>query len=168
MNNNHAYQIIRNQLIFFLKDSNAHVNSEDVLRDFPMEHINSKIEGIEYTPWQLLEHMRLTQRDIIDFIEDANYKMPDFPAAYWPEKRQSDSDLWNTSIQLFFDDMDHLERIIKDHNIDLYQSMPAGDKYSVFREIMIVIDHNAYHLGQLILFRKHFGAWGKRNSLSVI
>ncbi len=168
MNNNQADQIVRNQLISFLKDRNAHVNSEDVLLDFPMEHINSRIDGIEYTPWQLLEHMRLTQRDIIDFIEDTNYQTPDFPAGYWPEKQLSDPELWNTSIQLFFDDLDHLEGIVKDPNVDLYQSMPAGDKYSVFREILIVMDHNAHHLGQLILFRKHFGAWGKSNSLPAI
>ena len=104
---------------------------------------------------------RLTQRDIIDFIEDTNYQTPDWPGGYWPEKKLSDTDLWMTSMRLFFADIDHLEKIIKDPQTDLYQSMPAGDKYSVFREILIVIDHNAHHLGQLILFRKHFGAWGK-------
>ena len=161
MSGNHEDQIVRNLMISFLKERNAHVNLEDVLLDFPEEHINSKIEGIEYTPWQLQEHLRLTQRDIINFIEDNDYKAPEWPAGYWPEKQQSDSDLWKTSVQQFFDDLAHLERIVKDPNIDLYQPMPAGDKYSVFREILIVIDHNAHHLGQLILFRKHFDAWKK-------
>jgi len=161
MNSINADQTVRDLLISFLKDRHAHANSEDVLQDFPMEYINSKIENVEYSPWQLLEHMRLTQRDIIDFVEDTNYQTPDWPAAYWSERQQADSDIWNTSLQQFFDDIDHLERIVKDPNTDLYQSMPAGDKYSVFREILIVIDHNAHHLGQLILFRKHFGAWKK-------
>ncbi len=168
MATNQTDQVVRNQLISFLKERNAHANLEDVLRNFPVEHINSKIEGIEYTPWQLLEHLRLTQRDIIDFIEDPNYQTPDFPAGYWPEKKQSDSEMWNKSVQLFFDDLDHLERLVKDPDTDLYQPMPAGDKYSVFREILIVIDHNSHHLGQIILFRKHFGAWGRRNSIPGI
>ena len=161
MTDNHSDQIVRNQLISFLRERNAHVNLEDVLLNFPEEHINSKIKSIEYSPWQLQEHMRLTQRDIIDFIEDKNYQTPDWPAGYWPEKQHSNLDLWNTSVQQFFEDLTHLESIVKNPNIDLYQSMPAGDKYSVFREILIVIDHNAHHLGQLILFRKHFDAWEK-------
>lgn len=133
MKNTQADQIVRNQLVSFLKDRNAHVNLEDVLRNFPMEHINSRIEDIEYSPWQLLEHLRLTQRDIIEFIEDPNYQTPDFPAGYWPEKQLSEPDLWNKSVQEFFDDRDHLERIVKDSRTDLYGPMPAGEKYSVLR-----------------------------------
>ncbi len=161
MHRNNKDQLIRDQLISFLKERNAHMNANDVLEDFPMEHIQSKIAGVEYTPWQLLEHMRLTQRDIIDFMEDPNYQTPDWPAAYWPERQPSGPDAWNTSKQQFFDDLDHLESIVKDPRTDLYQTLPAGAKYTVFREILVVIDHNSHHLGQLILFRKHVGAWHK-------
>jgi len=156
-----ADQVVRDQLISFLKERNAHANLDDVLNDFPLEHIHSKIEGVEYTPWQLLEHMRLCQDDIIEFIENPDYKMPDWPADYWSKEKEADKSQWERCVSQLYDGIGHLERMINNPNVDLYQSMPAGEKYTVFREILVIIDHNAHHLGQLVLFRKHFSAWKK-------
>ncbi len=152
-------QLVREQLIDFLKGRNAHVNMEDVLLDFPIEHINAKIAGVDYTPWQLMEHIRITQLDIIRFVEDEDYRAPKWPEEYWSKVQRGDEASWKESVCLFFKDLDHMETIIRNPDNDLYRTMPAGEKYTLLREIMIVIDHNAHHLGQLILFRKHFNAW---------
>ena len=149
-------EVVRKQLVAFLLEKNAHLNYEDVLSDFPVQHINSKIEGVEYTPWQLMEHIRITQRDIIEFIEDPDYVAPAWPKGYWPETTIGTDALWRESINRFFKDLKHMERIIQDPNADLYAAMPAGERYNLLREILIVIDHNSHHLGQLILFKKHF------------
>lgn len=152
-------QTVRNLLISFLIERNAHVNMEDVLHDFPIQHINANIQGVDYTPWQLMEHVRITQLDIIRFIENSDYQAPKWPEEYWPAVKNGNEKTWKKSVQEFFKDLNHLQSIIKDPDRNLYEPMPAGEKYTLLREMLIVIDHNAHHLGQLVMFRKHFGAW---------
>ena len=160
--NSKSEQLTRKLLLSFLQGRNAHLNLEDVLTDFPKEHMNSKIAGVEYSPWQLLEHIRLTQKDIIQFLTNPDYEMPKWPEGYWPAIKEGDVNTWDESLSALMEDLSVLEDMVRDYDKDLYSPMPAGEKYTLLREILVVIDHNAHHLGQMIMFRKHFdGDWKK-------
>lgn len=147
--------IIREQLIQFLRGGLAFRTSKDVIENFPAEKINSKIAGVEYTPYQLMEHVRIAQWDILEFVKNQNHQSPDWPEGYWPDKSfEADVKDWDKSVKQFFTDLYELESIVKDENLTLTDVLPEHDSFTYFREIVIVIVHNSYHLGQLVVFSK--------------
>jgi hypothetical protein len=135
---------------------------DQAVADFPLEQINTQPPGLPYTPWRLLEHIRIAQRDILDFIRDTAYVSPEWPEGYWPpQSEEADEERWRRTIEQFMADRRELEKIVKDPDTDLSASMPQGQKYNVLREILVAADHNAYHIGEFALMREAMGAWGK-------
>jgi hypothetical protein len=147
-------EVIREQLLALLRGGNAHMSFDQAVADFPMGKINAQPPSLPYTPWRLLEHIRIAQRDILDFIRDPAYVSPAWPEGYWPPQgEQADEARWRRTIEEFQADRRELEKIVKDPNTDLSAPMPQGQKYTILREILVAADHNAYHLGEFGLMR---------------
>ncbi|MTI31166.1 DinB family protein [Xanthovirga aplysinae] len=149
--------LIRKEILSFLTEQNAHLRYEEVLDNYPEHLINKKLENVDYTPWQLLEHIRLCQKDILDFVVNPNYTQSSWPEGYWSKKGTASIEDWNNSYQLFLEDLSVITKLITNKELNLFEPMPAGKKYSLFREVLLIIDHNSYHLGQLALFKKTGG-----------
>ncbi len=143
----------------FLTEAKAHGTFEHAVKDFPVEYINKKVEGIEYSAWQLIEHLRLAYLDIYEFIIKADYVSPKWPEGYWPNSDEVNKEKWENSISQINDLTNKLVELLEDENTDLYSDLPHAKGYNILREIILVIDHNAYHIGQLIILRKLLGIW---------
>jgi hypothetical protein len=153
-------QVLRQQLVNLLRVSQAYAPFEAVVADFPFERINDQAPNVSYSPWHVLEHIRLTQRDILDFIRDPNYVERPWPAGYWPVPgARADNAAWQRTIQEYLADRDAFERIVLDPATDLTAPLPAGDKFTILREVLVVADHTAYHVGEFGILRQVMGTW---------
>ena len=153
-------QSLREHLVYLLNGGGAHLNFEYAIAGMPVELHGAKIEGIPHTAWQLLEHLRICQWDILEFSRDPGHISPEFPDGYWPRNAQPPNDLaWEKSVQSFREDLQAMIDLVKDPHTDLFAKIPHGDGQTILREALLVADHNAYHLGQLVLLRKALGAW---------
>jgi hypothetical protein len=153
-------RIVREQLLALLRGGNAHQGFDQATADFPLDKINRRPPGLPYTPWRLLEHMRIAQGDILEFIRDPDYESPPWPEGYWPaEGEEADEARWRATIQALMADGQALQEMVADPETDLYASLPYGEEYTILREILVVCDHNAYHLGEFGLLREALGAW---------
>ena len=150
--------IIRQQLLKALKGRNAHLSFEDTVKDFPVDYYNKKIDGVLYSCWDLLEHIRIAQSDILDFIMNPDYKEKPWPEGYWPVE-EADQKNWNKSIENFLRDRRELENMVTNISTDLLSPILHAPEYTIFREILLVIDHSSYHIGQLLTLRKGLGIW---------
>ena len=148
MDNDNA---VRKHLLELLDGESAHISLEQVLVDFPIENINRRIEG-SHTAWQLLEHIRLAQWDILDFCVNADYKEMTFPDDYWP-KKDGTTESWKKSAEQTLADLQAMRDLVADKNTDLFATIPHGTGQTILREALLVGDHNAYHLGQLVMLR---------------
>jgi len=147
---------VRKQLRKFLESGHAHLSWREIVDEFPEGFINEKIAGINYSAWQLLEHIRIVNLDILSFIRDPNYKSPPWPEGYWPDADAvAEKQQWQKTIYEIQNDMQALVSMVNDTDSNLYVAMPQGAKYNLLRELMLVGDHNAYHFGQLMLMAKH-------------
>ena len=151
-------EINRKHLLASLQGGNAHVSFEDTIKDFPENFYNNKISGIQYSCWDLLEHIRIAQWDILDFIVNPEYQEKKWPDDYWPTDT-GDTEKWNLSVSNFLKDRRTLESMVEDSSIDLFGPIKHAPDYTIFREIILVIDHNSYHTGQLLTLRKALGIW---------
>ena len=150
----------REQVLSLLRGGNAHVTFDQALKDFPAKLRGVKPSGAEHTAWELLEHMRIAQWDILEFSQSSKHVSPEWPRGYWPKtERPPNGDAWKKSIASFKKDLKAVEKLIEDPKIDLYAKIPHGTGQNIFREALLVADHNAYHLGQLVLLRRLLGAW---------
>ncbi|MEJ2053769.1 MAG: DinB family protein [Calditrichaceae bacterium] len=150
-------QLIKDQLKQLLEGRNAHLSVEKVINNFPIEYINDHIDGVEYSPWQLLEHMRIAQWDIIDFIQNPDYEYPNWPDDYWPAKdEKATEDMWKESAKKLLEDLHTAIKILSDSDNNLYDPLPHALKYTLLRELFLIADHNAYHLGQMVVLKKIF------------
>lgn len=157
-------QELRNQLVRMLTVRQAHMDFEDAVAKFPEEHINTRPPHCDYTFWHLLEHMRICQRDILDYIVSDEYKWPNFPDELWPEKSlETDMVGWQRTIEEFIADRQALVEIINDANVDLFAPLPNSreHKHNILREINIIANHNAYHTGELGGLRQVMEIWAK-------
>ncbi len=153
---------LRKHLLYLLGDGGAHVDFEATIRDFPVEHINQKIEHIPYTPWQLLEHMRISQWDILEFSRNANHVSPAWPEGYWPAPGVvPDASHWQESIEAFRADLKAMKNLVADESVSLFAPLAHGDGETVLREALLVADHNAYHLGVLQTLKRILTAGGE-------
>jgi hypothetical protein len=153
--------LIRQELVNMLTLQQAHMQFEDAVKDFPVAHINTRPNGLDYSFWHLLEHIRLCQWDILDYCVNPNYEMLEWPAQYWPPK-DADTDLagWNKTIQDYCTDRDTLVKIIQNPECDLYRPIPHGwSGHTIFREILVVGSHNAYHIGEFGILRGMMKLW---------
>ena len=154
---------LREHLLYLLRGGGAHIKFEEVVKDFPVELINSKAAGVPYTPWQLLEHMRIAQWDILEFTRSASHVSPEWPEGYWPDKSiAAGEDDWRKSIESFRADLRAIVELVEDPATDLYAPVPHGDGQTVLREALLVADHNAYHLGALVTLRRTLEAAERR------
>lgn len=152
MSNN---QQLREHLLFLLRGGGAHIDFESVIKDFPVAMINQKAEYIPYTPWQLLEHMRITQWDILEFSRNPKHMSPPWPEGYWPSDEVSaDAAAWEESLSAFRADLQALETLLEDSTTDLFAPIKHGDGQTILREVLLVADHNAYHLGVLVTLKR--------------
>jgi hypothetical protein len=152
-------QSLREQLAKSLDWDSAHVRFEEAVKDFPAELRGKTPVGAPHSPWQLLEHLRIAQWDILEFSRDAQHVSPEFPAGYWPESATPPSDqAWDESVTAYQSDLDAMAALTLDASVDLYAPIPHGSGQTVLREILVALDHNAYHVGQLMILRKTLGA----------
>ncbi len=153
-------KVIRDHVLKLLKGRQGHVDFETVLANLPQEFQGKKPEGAPHTPWQLLEHMRIAQEDILEFSRDPKHESPKFPEGYWPDSQTPpDESAWQKSVTSFAADLQAMADLVADPSTDLYARIPHGSGQTVLREALLVADHNAYHLGQLVLLRRLLGVW---------
>ncbi len=155
-----ANRPLRQHLLDLLRGGNAHLNFEEALAGLPPNLRGSKPSGLPYSPWQLLEHMRIAQWDILDFSRNPKHVSPEFPAGYWPESDAPPEDTaWQKSIRQFRDDLKAMQDLVEDPATDLFAPISHGDGQTVLREALLVADHNSYHLGELVVVRRLLGTW---------
>jgi hypothetical protein len=153
-------QALREHLLYLLKGGGAHLDFEQAVADLPEDLRGAKVTGIPHTPWRLLEHMRICQWDILEFSRNANHVSPDFPKGYWPDTdAPPDEEAWNNSVSAFRADLQEMIDLVANPDTDLFARIPHGDGQTILREALLVADHNAYHLGQLVFLRRCLGAW---------
>ncbi len=141
-------------------DSEAHASFRKAVADLPVPLQGAKAPNAPHTAWQLLEHMRITQHDILQFTRDAHYQSPKWPEGYWPDfEAPSEKGAWEKSVQQFAADAAAFRQIVNDPATDLTAPLSHGDGQTVMREALLIADHTAYHVGQLILLRILLGAW---------
>ena len=151
---------VREQVLALLKGGNAHVSFDNVFKDFPANLRGVKPNGAPHTAWQLLEHMHIAQWDILEFSRSAKHVSPEWPGGYWPKtEKPPDENAWKKSLASFKRDLKAMEKLVADPKTDLYTRIPHGTGQNIYREALLVADHNAYHLGQLVLLRRLLGAW---------
>jgi hypothetical protein len=148
------------ELIAGLNGGNAHVSFEDAVQNIPHDDLGKTPHGLPYSLWQLVEHLRITQWDILDFSRNPEYKALDWPAAYWPKEKAPahESDLKRSIDQILADRNAFIELLQKAGN-DLHTPFPHGDGQTIFREAILIIDHNSYYTGEIILLRRLLGNW---------
>lgn len=151
---------LRAHLLRLLDWQDAHVTFEAAVDGITGEMRGRRPDGLPYSPWQLVEHMRIAQADILDFCRNPGYAEMRWPDDYWPASPQPPSEAaWNASIQAFRRDQEALARLAADPAIDLFAAIPHGTGQTYLRELLLVADHNAYHVGQLVALRRPLGNW---------
>jgi len=146
---------LRQHLINLLTKAEAHLDVRSELKEFPVELRGRKPAGAPHTPWQLLEHMRIAQWDILEFTLNAKHASPRWPDEYWPKAdAPPDSRAWDKSVTQFLADLDDMCKMVSDPKHDLVAKIPHSDGQTYLREALLVADHNAYHLGQLVMVRR--------------
>jgi hypothetical protein len=155
---NRRDQSLRDHLLYLLRGGGAHISFDDAMGDWTFELAGVKVANFPHTAWMLLEHMRLAQWDILDFSRDSKHVSPPWPEGYWPASATPpDEKAWTASMSAFKKDLRTMERLVSDRRIDLYAPIPWGDGQTILREALLLADHNAYHLGQLVMLRKSIG-----------
>jgi hypothetical protein len=153
-------QALREHLVNLLKGGGAHVHFMDAIDGFPEAKRGAFMEGTRHTGWQLLEHVRIAQWDILEFSRNPKHVSPGFPEGYWPKTPVPPDDAaWDKTVKAFQDDLQEMIKLVKNPKTDLFAELPHGDGQTVLREALILADHNAYHLGQLVDVRRALGAW---------
>jgi hypothetical protein len=147
--------VVREQLLALLEGGNAHMTFQNAIADVPPDRINSRVTWLPYSLWALVEHMRIAQRDILDFVKNDNYKELKWPDEYWPARgKEANERIWDDTVDGFLDDLEALKEIVRDPETDFTAPLPDAPKYNVFREILLVADHNSYHIGQIITLKR--------------
>jgi hypothetical protein len=146
---------LRKHVLYLLRGGGAHMSFDDFVNSFPADLCNRQIEGLPYTPWQVLEHMRLAQWDIVEFSCDPYHFSPEFPKGYWPEPDElGTSASWQKTVDEFRQNLQQMEALVEDPATDLHAKIPHGDGQTILREALLVADHNAYHLGTLTVMSR--------------
>jgi len=151
---------LRQQLIDLLQGGGAHAKFEDVVPKIPANLRGSKPPKFPHSCWMILEHMRIAQWDILEFSIDAKHVSPQWPSGYWPKTKTPPNDkAWAKSVRAFNADLEAMRKLVAADSTDLYAPIPHGDGQTILREALLIADHNAYHLGELVLVRRLLGAW---------
>ncbi|WP_245842660.1 DinB family protein [Pontibacter ummariensis] len=153
-------QQLRDQLIKLMRSGQAFRTREELLQGISLQDAGRKIDKLPYTLWQLLEHLRFAQHDILEFSRNPNYQEPKWPDDYWPQDTAptSPTDLDHT-LQAIANDQEEMVKLVKDPSNDLFAPIPHGQGQTLLREALLVAEHNAYHLGQIVVLRRLLGEW---------
>ena len=151
---------LREQLTKALAWHDAHADFDRAVAGIPADARGRKPAGLPYSPWQLLEHLRLTQLDILEFCRNPKYAEPKWPEHYWPRgEAPPDGAAWDASVAAFRRDLAALQRLAADAKVDLFAKIPHGTGQTYLRELILALDHNAYHIGELVAVRRLLGVW---------
>ncbi|MFP4106679.1 MAG: DinB family protein [Phycisphaerae bacterium] len=150
---------LRDHVRYVLEGGGAHMGPADVLKDIPPELRGGKPEGLPYTPWRLLEHMRIAQHDILEYtLDPAGWESPDWPDGYWPDTLgPPNEEDWANSIDAFLADNRRMRELVTDPQTSLLEPLPDTPGHTVLRQALLAADHNAYHIGQLLTVRRLLG-----------
>lgn len=158
-----AEKFLRDNLARILDWNEAHVDWKSALTGLPAKHRGSKPPGVAHSAWELLEHARIAQRDILEFCRNPKYVSPDFPSGYWPKNPvPPNAAAWDKSVKAFEQDLHDMQKLAMDPKTDLAAPIPHGAGQTVLREILLLADHNSYHFGQIVLLRQLLGVWSKK------
>ena len=139
---------------------NAHVDFIQAVQGLTFKQSGIRVEGIPHTIWELIEHIRIGQEDILEFCKNPDYDALDWPDDYWPERSKPESqEEFEESVQAIQDGIAEMRELIRDPQNNLQHPFPHGDGQTLFREAMLIVDHNAYHIGQIVLIRRLLGSW---------
>jgi len=159
MTNDHE-QSLRKHLVEVLAGGSAHAKFEDAIKGLPPKLRGAKPAGFPHSPWMLLEHLHLAQWDILEFSRNAKHVSPKWPEGYWPKKENPpNAGAWSKSVQQFRRDLKAMQSLVTNPKTDLFARIPWGDGQTILREVLLVADHNAYHVAQLVDVRRMLGAW---------
>jgi uncharacterized damage-inducible protein DinB len=151
---------LRQQLVRMLDWQDAHATFDSAVEGMPWNMQGVRPQGLPYSAWELLEHLRFTQWDILEFCRNPGYQEPDWPADYWPASpTPPDADSWAESVEAFRANRESLKELAADPSIDLFAQIPHGSSQTYLRELLLVADHNSYHVGQVVAVRKLLGVW---------
>jgi len=151
---------LRKQLLTLLAGEGAHMTFEEAVADFPDEAINQRPPNVAYTPWQLLEHIRLTQLDILDYVTNPDYVEQSWPEDYWPARDATATPQeWADTIRQYLAERQALAALVEDRDRELFVVIPNSPGHTLLREIRIVADHTAYHVGEFAILRQVMGTW---------
>lgn len=150
-----ADRVLREQLLALLEGGQAHMGFEDAVTGFPMKEINHQVPNAGYTVWHALEHMRITQWDILRFVVDPNHVSPDFPSGYWPKKGEEATPAqWKKTVEQIRSDLEAVKGLVQDPKTDFFRPIPHARDYTILREVLLVADHNAWHTSELVTLRR--------------
>jgi hypothetical protein len=151
---------LREHLLYLLKGVGAHLDFDKAIAGLPAKLRGAKPPGVPHTPWRLLEHLRIAQWDILEFTRNPRHVSPPWPEGYWPSgDAPPDDSAWERSVAAFRADLQAMQDLVADPATDLFTPLPHGEGQTALREALLVADHNAYHLGQLVVVRRALGAW---------
>jgi hypothetical protein len=151
---------LRKHLLELLRGGGAHADFKKAIGGLPAKLRGARPTNLPFTPWRLLEHMHIVQWDILEFSRNAKHVSPDWPDGYWPSSdAPRNSAAWNASVSSFRRDLSAMEKLVQDPATDLFARIPHGTGQTILREALLVADHNAYHLGEIIVLRRLLGAW---------
>jgi hypothetical protein len=154
-------KVIREHLLDLLIGEGAHVNFEGAVKDLAPELRGKRPEGGAHSPWEVLEHMRIAQWDILEYTRNPQHVSPEFPRGYWPDSQAPASEAaWGESADAFRKNLQEIAGLVADESADLLAAIPHADGKTILREVLLVADHNAYHLGEMVMLRRSLGAWG--------
>lgn len=149
---------LREHLLYVLDGGGAHISFAAAVKDFPIDLAGKKIPKLEHTAWQLVDHLRIAQWDILEFIKNPDHTSPDYPHGYWPKKNApADAQAWHDAISAFSNDLEEIKTLVADPEADLLSPFPHGSGQTLLREALLVADHNSYHIGQLVDLRMLLG-----------
>ncbi|HVN17538.1 MAG TPA: DinB family protein [Dongiaceae bacterium] len=151
---------LRQHVIELLKGGHAHATFDDAIKGLPPALRGTKPANFPHSPWMLLEHLRIAQSDILEFSRNKGHESPKWPDGYWPKTEAPPSpSAWEKSVDQFKTDLKAMQDLVKDPKTDLFAKIPWGDGQTILREALLVADHNAYHIAQLVDVRRLLGAW---------
>ena len=151
---------LRDHLLSLLQGRNAHISFDDFVKDFPAKVCGQEIEGLPYTAWQVLEHIRIAQWDIVNFIKNPDYEELKWPEGYWPAKNaKATKEDWENTLARFKSDLREMIAIVRNPRTDLHAKIPHGDGQTILREAILIVDHNTYHIGEFAILRQVAKHW---------
>jgi hypothetical protein len=149
---------LRDHVLYLLRDGGAHAGFDAAIGDWPLQLAGVRVANFPHTAWMLLEHLRITQLDILEFSRNPKHASPAWPEGYWPKSEAPSSEkAWKASMAAFRKDLRAMEMLVANPKTDLYAKLPWGDGQTILREALLAADHNSYHLGQLVMLRKSIG-----------